>query len=159
MNENEELTPEEVVESVVEVVVEDVVEEPTPKPAELVAKPKRSKIAEPVAVDLEKVRAELPQPLGEHVVSNGIVDEVSISKIVYRNVHARKSLSVHHLQRRLNELGYEDAFKDQDGWFGDNTRTALVKFQEQNKLDASGTVSRSVLELLFKGDSNVIVVE
>lgn len=50
-----------------------------------------------------------------HVVSGDDVDLVRLSMCVYKNKHARKSLSVHHLQRRLTELGHPSAASDNDG--------------------------------------------
>ena len=181
---NEELTPEIIedapaVEEVVveatpepEAVVEEVVAvEPTPEPepevavevipepAPVVPSTPKKKGTTPIAVSLDDVRAELPEPAGAFVVGNGVVDEVSLSKIVYKNELARKSLSVHHLQRRLNELGYKDAYTDKDGYFGDKTRLSVIKYQTDNNLDATGNPTKELLEKLFKGDPNVKVID
>ena len=117
------------------------------------------KIAEPVAVNIEAVRDSLPQPAGEAVVGNGVVDTVKVSAIVYKNLYAKKSLSVHHLQRRLNELGYGEAYQDRDGWFGDRTKAALARFQADNKAGADGVPDLKTLRKLFAGDPNVEVAE
>lgn len=181
---NEELTPEIIEEApaVEEVVVEATPEpvavveevvavEPTPEPesevaVEVIPEPARvipetpkKKGTTPIAVNIEDVRAELPEPAGVFVVGNGVVDEVSLSKIVYKNEVARKSLSVHHLQRRLNELGYTDAYADKDGYFGDKTRLAILKYQESNKFAVDGKPSKELLEQVFNGDPNVKVVD
>jgi hypothetical protein len=113
------------------------------------------KIAQPVAVNIEAVRDSLPQPAGEAVVGNGVVDTVSVSSIVYKNLYAKKSLSVHHLQRRLNELNYTEAYEDRDGWFGDKTKSALARFQADNKVGANGVPDLDTLKKLFAGDPNV----
>jgi hypothetical protein len=117
------------------------------------------KIADPVAVDIEAVRDSLPKPAGDAVVGNGVVDTVRVSAIVYKNLYAKKSLSVHHLQRRLNELGYSGAYSDKDGWFGDKTKSALAKFQADNKVGADGVPDLKTLKKLFAGDSNVEISE
>lgn len=173
MSDELELTPEvEVIPEPVAVepepiAVEAVEPEPTPEPepvVEIVPEPvvvatPKKKGTTPIQVNIDDIRAELPEPAGAFVVGNGVVDNVSLSKIVYKNEVARKSLSVHHLQRRLNELGFVDAYKDRDGYFGLPTRNAIAKFQEANKLHPSGTVDKELLELLFKGDPNVKVVD
>lgn len=119
----------------------------------------KKKIAEPVAVDIEAVRDSLPKPAGEAVVGNGLVDTVKLSAIVYKNLQAKKSLSVHHLQRRLNELNYVEAYQDRDGWFGDKTKTALARFQADNKVGADGVPDLKTLKKLFAGDPNVEIAE
>jgi peptidoglycan hydrolase-like protein with peptidoglycan-binding domain len=113
----------------------------------------------PIQVNIDDVRAELPEPAGAFVVGNGVVDEVSASKIIYKNELARKSLSVHHLQRRLNELGYTEAYKDKDGYFGDKTRLALARFQTEKNLEATGQATLDTLKVLFAGDANVVIVD
>lgn len=184
---NEELTPE-IIEVVEAPAVEEVVAEPTPEPeavveevavveptpepepevaVEVVPEPApvvvpetpKKKGTTPIAVNIDDVRAELPEPAGVFVVGNGVVDEVSLSKIVYKNELARKSLSVHHLQRRLNELGYTDAYADKDGYFGDKTRLAILKYQENNKFAVDGKPTKELLEQVFNGDPNVKVVD
>ena len=122
-------------------------------------KVEKKKIAEPVAVDIEAVRDSLPKPAGDAVVGNGVVDTVKLSAIVYKNLQAKKSLSVHHLQRRLNELNYVEAYQDRDGWFGDRTKTALARFQADNKVGADGVPDLKTLNKLFAGDPNVEIAE
>ena len=119
----------------------------------------KKKIAEPVAVDIEAIRDSLPKPAGEAVVGNGVVDTVKVSSIVYKNLYAKKSLSVHHLQRRLNELNYDEAYGDRDGWFGDSTKAALARFQADNRVGADGVPDLKTLRKLFAGDPNVEIAE
>ena len=116
-----------------------VVPEPTPEP--VVAK-------EPVA----------HKPKATEAVSGNSVDEVLLANCIYKNVFARKSLSVHHLQRRLIELGFKDADADKDGWLGDETVAAIKKFQAAKGLDVTGTVDATTLTKIFEGDHNVQVV-
>lgn len=132
-------------------VIEQAVEAPVPADP----KPAKKKHADPVPVTIEDIENLLPTPAGPAVVGNGERDVVKVSSIIYKNEVARKSLSVHHLQRRLFELGYDDAGKDKDGYFGPLTRRALVIFQEKNGLDPNGVPSIATLEKLFAGDPNV----
>lgn len=132
-------------------VIEQVVEAPIPA----TPKPAKKKHADPIAVTIEDIENSLPTPAGPAVVGNGERDVVKVSSIIYKNEVARKSLSVHHLQRRLLELGYEDAGKDKDGYYGPLTRRALVIFQEKNGLDPDGVPSMTTLTKLFAGDPNV----
>lgn len=55
------------------------------------------------------------------------------------------------IQQRLNELGYDAGAVD--GLFGPRTRSAIVAFQNDHGLDASGTASQSLLQAaLAAGD-------
>lgn len=117
--------------------------------------PVKKKHADPVKVELADIENSLPKPAGPAVVSNGEKDVVKVSAIVFQNNLSRKSLSVHHLQRRLGELGYADALRDKDGYFGVLTRRALMLFQEQNNLDSDGVASMATLKKLFTDDPNV----
>jgi len=92
------------------------------------------------------------------VVGAGETDEVLLSRCVYRSRVTRKSLSVHHLQRRLSELGFRDAGSDKDGWYGDLTLKAVKEFQAANKLEDTGLVDAATLEAIFAGDPNVTVI-
>jgi peptidoglycan hydrolase-like protein with peptidoglycan-binding domain len=137
-------SPAEVAEAPVEVKVEEpapvVVEEPKP--------------AQPVAV--EPPRREVPQPSA--AVSGKNVDDVLLAQCIYKNPAARKSLTVHHLQRRLNELGYTDANADKDGWLGDLTKLAIEKFQKAKGLSVTGSVDADTLKKIFEGDRNVNII-
>jgi len=89
------------------------------------------------------------------VVGNGETDPVLLSAIKYKNINQKKSLSVHHLQRRLNELGYHEAYADEDGFFGDLTEFSVSQFQKDNGLDETGRADGPTLEKIFEGDKNV----
>ena len=125
---------------------EDIVE-PTPAPEPEV-------IPEPVHVEEPKAH----EPKANQSVSGNGVDEVLLANCIYKNVYARKSLSVHHLQRRLIELGFKDADADKDGWLGDETVAAIKNFQASKGLDVTGSVDATTLTKIFEGDSNVQVV-
>jgi peptidoglycan hydrolase-like protein with peptidoglycan-binding domain len=92
------------------------------------------------------------------VVGTGERDDVLLSRCEFKSKVTRKSLSVHHLQRRLAELGYPDAATDKDGWYGDLTRLAVSQFQADRKLDGDGLVDAVTLAAIFDGDQNVNVV-
>jgi len=131
---------------------EDVVE-PTPTPTpEPVVVPEPT--PEPVVVEEPKAH----KPKATEAVSGNGVDEVLLASCIYKNVFARKSLSVHHLQRRLIELGFKDADADKDGWLGDETVTAIKNFQASKGLDVTGSVDATTLTKIFEGDHNVHVV-
>lgn len=90
-------------------------------------------------------------------VSGNAVDQVLLSSCVFKNKFARKSLSIHHVQRRLTELGYTEAATDNDGWYGDDTMVAVAAFQEAEGLEATGTMDMATLNALFHDDPNVVV--
>lgn len=131
---------------------------PAPAPVSAPKTPQKLKYAEPKAVTLDDLTASQPVPAGPAVVGNGEVDDVLLEKIIYKNLYARKSLSVHHMQRRLVELGYDEALNDKDGFYGDHTKRALMRFQAANKLSGDGMVDGKTLTVLFTGDPNVNVI-
>jgi hypothetical protein len=126
---------------------------PTPRPTA----PLTSVV--PIPVTVEEIYSALPEPAGPAVVGLGEVDDVSLSSCVYKNLYARKSLTVHHLQRRLAELGYTDANRDKDGYYGDPTRFAVAKFQAANDIKGDGMVDADTFSLIFKGDPNVRITD
>lgn len=97
-------------------------------------------------------------PAGPAVVGFGVFDEVFLDKCIYKNVYNRKSLTVHHLQRRLYELGYVVALKDKDGYYGDLTKSAVAHFQSDRNLVGEGFMTAETFELIFANDQNVKVV-
>lgn len=132
---------------------------PSPKPTpedEVVVEDELLELVE----DVEEPEQE-PAPVvaAAPVEANPDADIVRLSKCKYKNVTARKSLSVHHLQRRLNELGYTDAYADKDGWYGDLTKLSVLKFQADAGLDPvePGIVDADTLQSIFVGDPTVVV--
>lgn len=97
-----------------------------------------------------------PPPTTYAVVSAAEKDSVSFDKIIFKNMVHRKSLSVHHMQRRLAEWGYPEANLDKDGYFGDSTLEAIHKFQNDHGL-VVGELTFDTLSAIFEGDTNVIV--
>lgn len=82
-------------------------------------------------------------------------DTISLAAVKYKNVHARKSLSVKHVQRALTEKGYREADSDKDGYYGDLTQTAVANFQRDAGLEVTGVVDWETFSRLFVGDPNV----
>jgi peptidoglycan hydrolase-like protein with peptidoglycan-binding domain len=119
-----------------------IVEEPTPEPT-----------PEPVVVEQPKASRQPSQ-----AVSGDDVDDVILANCIYKNVYARKSLTVHHLQRRLIELGYKDADADKDGWLGDETVASIKNFQADKGMDVTGSVDVDTFKKIFEGDVHVRVV-
>jgi len=129
-------------------------------------------VATPQAVVEQQVEAAVPaeaapsakakksgrQPsLPGAAVSGNAVDQVLLSSCVFKNKFARKSLSIHHVQRRLAELGYPDAASDRDGWYGDLTAAAVAVFQADEGLEATGVLDMATLNAIFHDDPNVVV--
>jgi hypothetical protein len=116
-------------------------------------------IVEAPVVDVPAVTIETPVPSApKAAVSGADTDEVYLANCVYKNTAARKSLTVHHLQRRLVELGYNEAATDKDGWLGDETKTAIEKFQKLEGLEPTGMVDEATFLAIFKGDVNVVPI-
>lgn len=127
-----------VVEEIVPVVV------PVPEPEPII-------VPEPVVVPT-------PEPVQTvaHAAVTGEVDEVHLSKCVYENKFERKSLTIHHLQRRLEELGYKDVVGDRDGWLGELTMMSVNKFQQDRGLDVTDkSIDEVTFTNIFAGDHNV----
>lgn len=91
------------------------------------------------------------------VVGTGDTDPVYLSKCIYNNMYARKSLTVHHLQRRLTELGYTVADADKDGWYGDLTKEAVAQAQKDLGIEDTGIIDAGTFAAIFDGDHNVTV--
>lgn len=124
--------------------------EPTPQPQ---PEPQPAVAVEPVPTPKPK-----PKASSRAVVSGGDKDDVFLANCVYKNVYARKSLTVHHVQRRLVDLGYKEAYADKDGWLGDLTKLAITNFQKDSGLNATGKMDAVTFTKLFDGDDNVNVV-
>jgi peptidoglycan hydrolase-like protein with peptidoglycan-binding domain len=140
-------------------------EEPTELDEQTTASEDVTSASVDVADSSGDVQAPVPAPVpsagGAAVTKEGI-DPVLLSVCIYKNPAARKSLTIHHLQRRLNELGYHDAYGDKDGWYGDLTRAAVAAYQKDNGLvvdGREGLMDEATLKKIFAGDSNVFIAE
>lgn len=92
-----------------------------------------------------------------HAVSGAAQDPVRLSRCIFKNQFERKSLTVHHVQRRLSELGYAGVISDKDGFYGDATALAVADFQAVCGFPVSGQMDAATFERLFAGDINVVV--
>lgn len=119
----------------------------------------QAEVSEPIAAaSSAKAKKSRRQPsLPGATVSGDATDKVLLSSCVFKNKFARKSLSIHHVQRRLVELGYPDAASDKDGWYGDLTAAAVAVFQADEALEATGAIDMATLNALFHDDPNVVV--
>jgi hypothetical protein len=134
-------------------------------PVEVVEEEVLAPVVEPEQVIVEEPTPEpevVEQPKASHKASQAVsgedVDDVILANCIYKNVYARKSLTVHHLQRRLIELGYKDADADKDGWLGDETVASIKKFQADKGMDVTGSVDTDTFIKIFEGDVHVRVV-
>lgn len=126
--------------------------EPTPAPVVEAPEPTPAPVVEEVKV--------APTPVSkkkENIASGNNADNVYLANCIYKNKFARKSLTIHHLQRRLNELGYKDAYTDKDGWLGDLTRLAIENFQKDRGLAVTGNVDADTFTKIFEGDPHVVI--
>ena len=121
--------------------VSPVDEEPKQTGAESVgAKPATSKIAH------------------DAVVGTGDTDAVYYSKArVPGRTEPRKSLTVLHIQRRLTDLGFDEAQSAPGGRFEALTTAAVRKYQDSRGDELTGVLTRQQFEDLFEGDPNVTV--
>lgn len=123
---------------------------------ELISEVEAEEVVEVVAPAYTETVSTPSVPATTHaVVSNDAVDTVHVSKVVVHNKAQKKSLSVHHVQRRLSEWGFAGAFLDRDGYCGDHTVSALTEFQKSLGLDETGKPDYVTLSRLFEGDTNV----
>jgi hypothetical protein len=140
-------------------VIIDIPAAPAPEPVE-VEEPKPVVVEEPKPEPVPEVKPipVVTKPAEKHVVGTGDTDDVYLAKCVYKNIYERKSLTIHHLQRRLEELGYKDVVGDKDGWLGELTMMSVEKFQKDKGLAATGKVDADTFRKIFEGDTNVNVV-
>lgn len=97
-------------------------------------------------------------PVARHVVGKGATDEVLLSRAVpLERAKTRKSLTIHHLQRRLAELGFSEAASDLDGRWGELTGRAVAAWQKKNGYP-EGDLNGVQFTEIFKGDPNVTAV-
>lgn len=120
--------------------------------------------AEEVEVEVEAVeevapkKSAAPAAAPHAVIGTGDTDNVYLSKCIFKNMYAKKSLTVHHVQRRLVELGYTEADADKDGWYGDLTKNAVAELQAYLGIEGDGTMDAETFAAIFDGDHNVTVV-
>lgn len=123
------------------------------KPSPKTVAPKKT---EPVA---KAEPAKVEEPRAPYAVfGNGETDEILYSKArVPGPTESRKSVTVLHIQRRLEELGYSEAEVAPGGRYETLTELAVKRYQGDNGADATGTLTREQFVTLFDGDPNVTV--
>lgn len=93
------------------------------------------------------------------VVGRGETDPVLYSRAVKAdNAKTRKSLTIHHLQRRLKELGHPEAYADIDGLWGALTTRSVEAWQKEAGHPVTGDLSPEQFAEIFADDINVTVV-
>lgn len=89
-------------------------------------------------------------------VSGAKVDPIAYSRAVPTGKNGpRKSLTVFHIQRRLYEHGYTEAWSETI--YGNLTKSSVRKYQAARDEQQTGILTRQQFEDLFKGDTNVSV--
>lgn len=108
-----------------------------------------------------KPKAAAPKPrkaLKDAVVGTGDTDPVIYARVAAETRgRTRKSLTVHHLQRRLAWLGYAEAASDLDGQYGALTARSVAAWQADNGHDSTGDLTFEQFAEVFEGDPNVSV--
>jgi len=124
----------------------EAVEDPKgPKPSPTTGKGSKARRIDPVA------------PYA--VVGGGEKDDVFLSRAVpIAEAKSRRSLTVHHLQRRLTELGFTEANADLDGRYGTLTERAVISWQDDRGYTPTGRLTPEQFEAVFEADPNVVVV-
>jgi peptidoglycan hydrolase-like protein with peptidoglycan-binding domain len=123
-------------------------------------------VAEALVVEPEPAPEPSPDPVPTKAqkrkntvaVSGAQKDDVLLSRCVYKNAYSRKSLTIHHVQRVLVELGYGEASSDKDGWYGDRTKAAVLQFQKDNGLSGDGIINAETFSAIFAKDAYVNVI-
>jgi peptidoglycan hydrolase-like protein with peptidoglycan-binding domain len=113
---------------------------------------------QPIPVSLDEVYAHQEERLVQSGVNLSETAEVRLSAIVFKNQLSKRSVSVYHLQQRLDELGFGLALKDKEGWFGEATKSEVMSFQEKHGLQGTGVVDEATLLAIFDGDTKVKVI-
>lgn len=145
MNENEEI-----VEAVAEKA--EATEAPVEKP-----KAGKQKAAVEVEAPAEAPAEAVASPAVEAEAPRADADVVYLSRCIFKNRFSKKSFTVHLLQRRLKELGFNDAYGDRDGWYGDLTAKSVREYQESRGLNATGMMDAETFSSIFAGDRSVVV--
>ena len=109
----------------------------------------------PEAIVEEVVAVPSPEPTV--TPTNAEVVEVYADKIIYKNKMAKRSMSVWQVQRRLDELGYNEIRKAKAGYYEEITQGIVDDYRADNKLGA-GQIDEKFLKALFKGDKSVKLI-
>jgi peptidoglycan hydrolase-like protein with peptidoglycan-binding domain len=85
------------------------------------------------------------------------VAEVYEDKIIFKNIYAKKSMSVWQVQRRLNDLGYDAVRAAKPGYFEEITLKAVKEYRADKNL-GDGEIDAKFLKSLFAGDKAVKLI-
>jgi hypothetical protein len=85
------------------------------------------------------------------------VAEVYEDKIIFKNIYAKKSMSVWQVQRRLNDLGYDAVRAAKPGYFEEITLKAVKDYRADKNL-GDGEIDAKFLKSLFAGDKAVKLI-
>jgi peptidoglycan hydrolase-like protein with peptidoglycan-binding domain len=85
------------------------------------------------------------------------VAEVYEDKIIFKNLFAKKSMSVWQVQRRLYDLGYETVREAKPGYFEEITLKAVQDYRADKNL-GDGEIDAKFLKSLFAGDKAVKLI-
>jgi peptidoglycan hydrolase-like protein with peptidoglycan-binding domain len=122
---------------------------------EISVSPAKSKAATPKA-EPKPVPAPIAHPVSRHVYGTGSHDDVHYARI-RDTTKTNKSLTVKHLQRKLDELGFHEAAADIDGKYGLLTERSVNQWQEKIGHPIGDLTPEQFTEI-FEGDPNVRVV-
>ena len=114
---------------------------------------------EPTESRVDSLRAKpavVPATPNSAVSSSG-VDTIYYSKAIPAGKNGpRNSLTVQHIQRRLAEHGYTEAWSETR--YGALTESSVHLFQNSRNEDETGVLTRAQFQALFSGDQNVSLV-
>ena len=127
--------------------------EPAPKPVSPAPKEPKTTSAKPSGAKPETARV---APYA--VFGTGDTDPISYSLVrPPRRGEGRKSLSVLHTQRRLQELGFPEGISDVGGHYGKLTGNAVRAYQASVNHPETGLLTREEFATIFQNDVNVTV--
>lgn len=102
-------------------------------------------------------QAELQARAESKAVTESGIDDVYLSRCIYKNMRDTRSLTVHHLQRRLQEEEHHEAIRDRDGFYGDHVRNAVREYQKANGLTVTDHIDAVTFQKIFENDPDVRV--
>lgn len=127
-------------------------EDTAPLDVEDIPTPKSAAAAKAKPAPAPKVR-KAPK---DAVVGGGDTDPVIYSRVTPEGrKKTRKSLTVHHLQRRLAWLGHAQAASDMDGAYGALTASAVADWQREREYIVTGDLTHEQFLEVFADDPNV----
>ena len=139
----------EITDAVTEIEAE-VEEAPVEGPVKSQRRSKSAAAAAEPAVEIDAI------PPVEEVEPFPSANAIQMRALVY-SPRRKNSESVAMLQKRLSDVGYAAARADLRGWFHDNTRAALVKWQTDHGLEVTGECAFDDMRYLFDGTDVQII--